>query len=65
MITRLLTVCHLAVVLLDYSDVGNLFAQDCVVDDMMVDFEKINRECFYGRSFGFQVLFFSFFIRFY
>ena len=51
--------------LLDYSDVGILFAQDCVVDDIMVDFEKINGECFYGRSFGFQVLFFSFFIRFY
>ena len=56
-ISRLLTICHLAVVLLDYSDVGNLFAHDCVVDDMMVDFEKINRECFYGRSFGFQVPF--------
>jgi len=41
---------------LDYSDVGNLFPHDCVVDDMMVDFDKINRECFYGRSFGFQVI---------
>eukprot|EP00111_Clytia_hemisphaerica_P016900 TCONS_00050129-protein len=53
-LTRLLTISHLAIVLLDYSDVGNLFPHDCVVDDMMIDFEKINRECFYGRSFGFQ-----------
>lgn len=59
-LTRLLTISHLAIVLLDYSDVGNLYPHDCVVDDMMIDFEKINRECFYGRSFGFQVCFFYF-----
>lgn len=54
-LSRLLTICNFAIVLLDYSKVGNLFPEDTVMDDMISDFEKINRECFYGRTFGFQV----------
>lgn len=54
-LSRLLTVVHLTIVLLDYSDVGCLFPHDNIVEDLLVDFEKISRECFYGRSFGFQV----------
>lgn len=53
-LSRLLTVVHLTIVLLDYSDVGCLFPHDNIVEDLLVDFEKISRECFYGRSFGFQ-----------
>lgn len=54
-LSRLLTISNLAVVLLDYSQAGNLFPDEVVMDDMIADFEKINRECFYGRTFGFQV----------
>ena len=59
-LTRLLTIANLAIVLLDYSEAGNLFPRDTVIDDMIMDFEKISRECFYGRTFGFQVMLLSF-----
>ena len=54
-LSRLLTVVHLAIVLLDYSEANCLFPRDNAVDEVMKDFEVLNRECFYGRSFGFQV----------
>ena len=59
-LTRLVTISHLAIVLLDYSEPGSLFSQNEKIDDIMQDVERINRECFYGRSFGFQVSVYSF-----
>ena len=61
-LTRLVTISHLAIVLLDYSEPGSLFPQNEKIDDIMQDVERINRECFYGRSFGFQVSVYYFYL---
>ena len=57
-LARLLTIIKFAIVLLDNSEGRCLFMndtqKDSIIEDMMDDFNKINRECFYGRSFGFQ-----------
>ena len=56
---RLLNVVQFAVILLDLSDDGCLYPRQTPevkkhADQMIQDFESLNRECFYGRTFGFQ-----------
>ncbi|XP_047131744.1 hormone-sensitive lipase isoform X1 [Hydra vulgaris] len=52
---RLLSIVQFAIILLEESNSGCLFPKEEKIDEnVMADFEKINRECFYGRSFGFQ-----------
>lgn len=62
-ISRLFTVTQVALSLGTILDEGSLFADDEKypeeVDGLMNDFETIGRECFYGRSFGFQVCLFK------
>ena len=57
--SRLFTVTQVALSLGTILDDDSLFADDDKfpdeVDGLMNDFETIGRECFYGRSFGFQV----------
>ena len=62
---RLLSIVQFAIILLEESDASSLFPKDEKIDEgVMADFEKINRECFYGRSFGFQVCYrFEIFVR--
>ena len=58
-VSRLFTVIQVALSLGTILDQDSLFADEerypDEVDGLMSDFETISRECFYGRSFGFQV----------
>eukprot|EP00795_Rhopilema_esculentum_P016826 gene16826-8294_t len=57
-VSRLFTVIQVALSLGTILDQDSLFADEerypDEVDGLMSDFETISRECFYGRSFGFQ-----------
>lgn len=58
-LSRLLMIVQYAIILLDNGADNALFPPDTpkvkkIIDDMMDDFNNISRECFYGRSFGFQ-----------
>ena len=59
-ISRLFTVMQVALSLGTYLDDDSLFVDEDKfpeeVDGLMNDFETVGRECFYGRSFGFQVI---------
>ena len=66
-ICRLFTMTQVALSLGTILDDGSLFADEDKypdeVDGLMKDFETIGRDCFYGRSFGFQVCLHSFLFR--
>ena len=58
-LTRLLTIVRFAVVLLDNSELRHLFPKETprtynIIEALMDEFNNVDRECFYGRSFGFQ-----------
>ena len=58
LIARLLTIVQFAIILMNNSDRW-LFPEDSpkvntIIHDLMGDFDNINRDCFYGRTFGFQ-----------
>ena len=58
-LARLFTIVQFALILVDMNETGCLFLhKNEQTNDMiglMDDFDLISRECFYGRSFGFQV----------